>query len=60
MCLYVRVGEKKKDYCSDALLAGALSQPRLWPFSPDEDVVTNNGSLSGVETEEGRQAREEG
>lgn len=54
------LGEKKnKDYGSDALLAGVLSQPRWWPFSPDEDVVTNNGSLSRKETEEGRRAREE-
>lgn len=58
MCVCV-LEKKKKDYRSDALLAGVLSQPRLWPFSPDEDVVTNNGSLSRKETEEGRRAREE-
>lgn len=42
------------NYRSDALLGGVLSQPRLRPFSPDEDVVTNSVSLSRKETEEGR------
>lgn len=37
---------KIRDYRSDALVAGVLSQPRLWPSSPNEDVVANNGILS--------------
>lgn len=63
VCVYVLV--KIRDYHCDALVAVVLSHPRLWPSSPDEDVVANNGALSVQrrrvlkETEEKRQAEEE-
>lgn len=54
-----------RDYHCDALAAPVLSQPRLWPFCLNEDVVSNKSTLSVRrqrvlrETEEQRQAEEE-
>ena len=51
--------EKIRDYHCDALVAIVLSHPRLWPFSLDEDVVANNGSLSGQRQGELKETEEE-
>ena len=56
---------KIRDYHCDALAALVLSHPRLWPFYLNEDVVSNENTLTVQrqrelkETEEKRQAEEE-